>query len=180
MNDCEPDIRRLWHDQPREPVVSIDEIRSKADWFRRKVRRWNAVTALIFVLAIVVEAWQVWREPALLERVGDGLTMAAIVYVMYRYRESAMAPMPAGLGLTASVHFYRHELARQRDLAAHPWRFYAPFLPGVALSLLGRALERPAVQSAAVAAIGITLFLTAVWLNRRTAHQLQLEIDELR
>ena len=100
MNEPEHDIRRLWHDQPRkEHAMSIDEIRTKADRFTRKVRRWNIVTAVLFVLAIVLESWQVWREPALLERVGDLLTIAALVYVMYRYRDYAIVePLPAGLG----------------------------------------------------------------------------------
>ena len=160
--------------------MSIDEIRASADRFTRKVQRWNIVTAVIFVLAIVLEGWQMWREPTLLERVGDLLTTAALLYVVYRYREySIVQPMPAGLGLTTSVDFYRQQLARQRDLADNPWRFLALFIPGVALSLFGDALERPAAQTAVIAVLGVALFLGVAWLNQRTARKLQREIDDL-
>lgn len=181
MNEHEPDIRRLWHDQPREEhTMSIDVIRSRAQRFEWKTRRWNRVTAALFVLVIPLEAWQVWREPELLERTGDLLTIAAFIYVMFRMR-GRMFPesMPAGLGLTSSVDFYRQQLARQRDLAATPWEFLAPFVPGVALSLLGRSLDRPPAQTAAVAAFGVALFLAVAWINRRTARKLQREIDDL-
>ena len=121
-----------------------------------------------------------WRHPELLERVGDLLTMAALVYVMYRSRgRVSVGSMPAGLGLTSSVDFYRQQLARQRDLAATPWEFLAPFVPGVGLSLFGRALDRPPAQTAAIAAFGVALFLAVAWINRRTARKLQREIDQL-
>ena len=87
--------------------------------------------------------------------------------------------MPAGLGLTSSVDFYRQQLARQRDLAASPWEFLAPFVPGVGLSLFGRSLDRPPAQTAPIVAFGVALFLAVAWVNRRTARKLQREIDEL-
>jgi hypothetical protein len=181
MNEPEPDIRRLWHDQPREEhAMSTDTVRSKAVQFEKKVRRWNRATAVLFVLVIFVEAWQVWREPTLLERTGDLLTVAAFIYVMFRFRgRMSTKAMPAGLGLTSSVDFYRQQLARQRDVAATPREFLAPFVPGVGLSLLGRSLDRPPAQTAAVAAFGVALFLAVAWINRRTARKLQREIDEL-
>jgi hypothetical protein len=181
MNEPERDIQKLWHDQPREEhAMSIDETRARADRFTRKVRRWNIVTGVIVVLAIAFDAWQMWREPSLLDRVGDVLTTAALLYVVYRYREyMAVQPMPAGLGLTTSADFYRQQLARQRDLAGNPWRLLALFIPGVGLSLLGHALERPPAQTAVIAALGVVLFLGVAWLNTRTARKLQREIDEL-
>ena len=87
--------------------------------------------------------------------------------------------MPAGLALTTSVDFYRHQLTRERDLANHPWRYLAVFVPGVGLSLLGRSLDRPPAQTAAIAAFGIALFFAVAWVNRRTARKLQSEIDLL-
>ena len=87
--------------------------------------------------------------------------------------------MPAGLGLTASVDFYRTQLARQRDLANQPWRYFAVFIPGVGLSLLGGALDQSAAQTAAFAAFGVALFVTIAWVARRGARRLQDEIDEL-
>jgi hypothetical protein len=181
MNDAEPDIHRLWHEQPREEhAMSIDDIRSKAERFARKTRRWNIATAALFVALIVAEAWQVWREPRLLERVGDALTIAAIIAAAYYFKGHATsAAMPAGLGTTSSVDFYRVQLAHQRDLARHPWRYLVLFMPGVGLSLFGRAFERPVPQTIAIAALGVTLFLSVAWLHARTARRLQRDIDEL-
>ena len=160
--------------------MSIDAIRSRAERFQRKVRRGNIVAAVALSLGFVGDAWQVWRTDVLLVRVGNLLTMAAIVYLVIYLRDYVRtAAMPAGLGLTASSEFYRTELARQRDAAGHPWRFYAPFIPGMALSLLGRALDRSPAQNVAIAALGVGFFLALAWLSRRTAQRLQREIDEL-
>jgi hypothetical protein len=160
--------------------MSIDEIRSRAKRFEQKVRRWSVTGGLLFLLIIVVESWQVWRGPDLPERVGDLLTMAALIYSAYLYRPyMTTQAMPSGLGLTSSVDFYRMQLARQRDLAGHPWRYLVLFMPGVGLSLFGDALTRPIVQTAAIAAFGVALFLWAAWVNGRTARKLQREIDEL-
>jgi hypothetical protein len=180
MNEPDHDIQRLWHEQPREEQpMAIEEIRSRAKWNERKVRRWNIFTAVVIVLVIAVESWQVWRETFLPERVGDLLSMAALIYVAYQFRGYAAQSMPGGLGLTSSVDFYRQQLAHQRDLADHPWRYLVLFIPGVSLSLLGRSFDRPVEQTAMVVAFGVALFLTVAWVNRRTARRLQHEIDQL-
>lgn len=181
MNEPERDIQRLWRGQPREEhVMSIDEIRSRAKRFEQRVRRWGVVGGSLFALILVVESWQVWRSPELPERVGDLLTMAALVFAAYLYRPyMTTQAMPSSLGLTSSVEFYRTQLARRRDLASHPWRHLVLFVPGVGLSLFGDALTRPVFQTAAIAAFGVALFLWAAWVNGRTARRLQREIDEL-
>jgi hypothetical protein len=181
MSELNQDILRLWNEQPREEhAMSLEDVRSRAQRFEQKLWRRHIATAVLVAVLIVVEAWQVWRSPELLERVGDLLTIAAFVYVGFRFRGYATAPlMPAGLGLTASVDFYRAQLARQRDLASHPWRFLAVFIPGVGLSLLGGALDQSPAQTAAFAAVGVALFVTIAWVIRRGARRLQDEIDEL-
>ena len=180
MNDREQDVQRVWRGQPKEHVVSVDEIRVKAERFEQETRRSNIATAVLLAVLIAVEGWQIWREPALVERVGDALTIAAFVYAAYLFRGyAAVRSMPAGLGRTASVDFYREQLARRADVADHPWRYLVAFVPGVGLSLLGRAAERPAAQNVAIAAFGVALFLTVAWVNRRSASRLQEQSDEL-
>jgi hypothetical protein len=181
MIESERDIQQLWNSQPREEhVMSIDDVRSKAERFEQKLRRRSIATAVLVAVLIIVEAWQVWRSPELLERVGDLLTVAAFVYVGYRFRGYATAHlMPAGLGLTASIDFYRTQLARQRDFASHPWKFLAVFIPGVGLSLLGGVLNQAPALSAAFAGFGVALFVTTAWVIRRSARRLQDELDEL-
>jgi hypothetical protein len=131
---------------------------------------------VLFVLLIAVEAWQVWRQPELVERVGDVLTIAALAAAAYRLRP---LPGPAARGSTSSVDFYRTLLERQRDQASHPWRYLVLFVPGVGLSLLGDAFDRSPAQTAAIIALGVGLFLGVAWLHTRTAHNLQRDIDAL-
>ena len=180
MNEPEPDIRRLWHDQAREEhTMSTDVIRSKAQQFEQKVRRWNWAIAVLFVLVLLLEAWQVGRQRDVMERTGDLLTSVGFIYLMFRFRSRmSLDSAPVGLGLTTSVDFYRRQLS-QPDLAATPWEYLAPIVPGVGLSLLGGSLDLPPAQAAALAAFGVALFLAVLWINRRTARKLQREVDEL-
>lgn len=90
-----------------------------------------------------------------------------------------MAPKSSTLGLTASVDFYRAQLARQHELARRPWRYLMAFVPGIALSVFGGAVDRPLGQQVVVAALGIAVFVGVAWVNTRTARKLQKEIDTL-
>jgi hypothetical protein len=171
----------LWQQQEREErVTPLDEIRAKAERLDAKTRRWRSVTALLFVVLLISEASQVWLQEALLERVGDSLTIAALVYVAHRFRRQRMAAPPVALGRTSSVEFYRAELARQRDLSKGSWGYLLPFVPGVTLALFGRGLgERSLSQTVAVISFGVALFLGVAWWNAYTARKLQKEIDAL-
>ena len=160
--------------------MSVEIIRAKAERLEQRVRSLNIATAGLFAAVIAVETWQISRSGELLERVGDLLTIAAFVYVAFRFRGNvAVQSMPAGLGLTGSVYFYRDQLARRRDLSARPWPFLLPFIPGVGLSLLGGALDGPPAQTAAVAAFAVGLFVAVAWWEKRRALKIQEEMDEL-
>ena len=181
MTDREREAQRLWRGQPREEhQLSVENIRAKAERLERRVRSLNIATAALFAAVTSLEMWQISRSGEVLERVGDSLTIAAFVYVAFRFRGNvAVQSMPAGLGLTGSVHFYRDQLARRRDLSSHPWRFLFPFVPGVGLSLLGGALDGPPAWAAGIAAAGVTLFLALAWWEKRRALTIQEEIEEL-
>lgn len=174
-------VCKLWQQQERkERMMSLDEIRAKAERLDAKTRRWRVVTALLFMLVLIGEAFQVWMQEALLERAGDSLTIAALVYVAYRFRKQRMAAPPVALGSTNSVEFYRAELGRQRDLSKDSWGYLLPFVPGVALALFGRGLgERSLTQTIAIIIFGVALFLGVAWWNSYTARKLQNEIDAL-
>ena len=181
MSEPEGDIRRLWRDQPREEVrMSIDELRSRSGQLQSRVHRWKSLTIVVFLIAIVGDTWTVFASDEFLDRVGNLLTLAAIFYLAYQFRGyRPIDSMPAGLGLTASRDFYRQQLARQRDFTAQPWRYLVPFIPGVALSLLGGAIDRPLSQVLGIATFGVGLFLWAAWWSNRTAREFQHEIDKL-
>jgi hypothetical protein len=69
---------------------------------------------------------------------------------------------------------------RQRDLSKDSWGYLLPFVPGVALALLGGGLEdRPTTHLIAVVAFGVVLFLGVAWWNAHTVRKLQSEIDAL-
>ena len=181
MSDATERLPGLWRDQPRTAyVLALDEIRSRAARFERTVRNWNIATVAVCGVMVVVEAVQVLRGDRLLERIGDTLTAAALLYVaVVARRHISDHALPAGLGVTGSVEFYRSELEQRRDRAMRPWHCLALFMPGVALSLFGRVMERTLAANIAVAIVGVGLFVAVAALQRRTGRLLQQEIDEL-
>jgi hypothetical protein len=180
-SSADTEVLRLWQQQAREErVMPLDEIRTKAERLDTKTRRWRVLTAVLFILVVIWEGWQVWIREETLERAGDLLTIAAFVYIAYRFRKHRQAATPVALGRTNSVDFYRAELVRQRDLSKDSWGYLLPFVPGVALALLGRGLEgRPISQTIALVAFGVALFLGVAWWNAHTARNVQNELDAL-
>jgi hypothetical protein len=181
MSERNIDVQQMWHEQPgEERAMPVHEIREKAQRFEQRVRRWNVITALLIVGVMGFELRQIAIERELLERVGDSLTIAAFIYLAYWYRRhTAGQTSPGGPATTRSVDYYRDQLARQRDLSSHPWGYLLAFVPGVGLSLFGRALDRSPAHNVAIAVFAVALFLAVAWWHRRSARQLQLEIDEL-
>ena len=180
-SNCDLTVWGLWQQQEREErTMPLDEIRAKAERLDAHTQRWRFVTAVLFMLLLIIEAFQVWIQDALLERVGDSLTIAALVYVAYRFRKQRMAAPPVALGRTNSAEFYRAELVRQRDLSKDSWGYLLPFVPGVALALFGRGLgARSLSQTIAIIIVGVALFLGAAWWNSYTSRKLQNEVDAL-
>ena len=181
MNERERDAQRLWRDQPREEhQMSVEDIRSRAEQLEQRVRSINIATAALVAVVILVEAFQIWKSRELIERAGDMLTIAAFIYVAFRFRgHVTVQSTPAGLGRTSSAVFYREQLVRRRDLSSHPWRFLLPFVPGVALSLLGGVMNGTPTQMGAAATFGVALFVGVAWWERRRALRIQEEIDEV-
>ena len=181
MNERDINVQRMWHEQAREErAMAVEEIRVRAQRFDQRVRRNSVITALLIVVIVGVELWQISIEREVLERVGDALTIAAFVHLAYWYRRQTLGQTTAaGPATTPSVDYYRHQLARQRDLSNHPWGYLLPFVPGVGLSLFGKALERSPAQNAAIAVFAVGLFIGTAWWHRRSARKFQQEIDEL-
>jgi hypothetical protein len=180
-SNADTEILRLWQQQSREEqIMPLDDIRTKAERLDTKTRRWRGATTVLVILLVIIEAWQVWFGDEIVERTGDLLTIAAFVYIAYRYRKHRLAAPPVALGRTNCVDFYRAELVRQRDLSRDSWGYLLPFVPGVTLALLGGSQQtRPAGQVIALVAFGIALFLGVAWWNEHTARKLQDEIDGL-
>ena len=175
------DVLRLWHEQAvEEHAMPFDEIRTKAEHLDRKTRRWRLLAVPLFLVILIAEAFKAWVQEAMLERAGALLTIAALVYVAYRFRKYQQAAPPVALGRTNCVEFYRGELVRQRDLSKDSWGYLLPFVPGVALGLFGDGFEHlPTGQVVALIACGVSLFVVIAWWNARAAQKLQKEIDAL-
>jgi hypothetical protein len=181
-NSPETVVQKLWREQPqKEKVMALNEIRARARQFERKVRRWNIAAGALFLILFAGNAWEVWAQDDTLERIGDLLIMAALVYVAYRYRDyGRVPPMPASLGLTSCADFYRAQLVRQRDLSRGSWRYLLPFAPGLALTVMGRAAEgRPTSQVVAMSVLCVLLFAGCAWVNARSVRKLEKEIEAL-
>lgn len=174
-------ILTMWQQQAgEEKMMPLHEIRTRAERLDTKTRRWRVVTAVLLILMLIKLAVEVWIQEGMLERAGDLLIMAALVYSADRYRRQRLAAPPVALGRTNCVDFYRAELVRQRDLSKDSWGFLLPFVPGMALALLDGVLEtRSTSRLIALVASGVGLFLGIAWWNAHTARKLQNEIDRL-
>jgi len=94
----ETNIENAWQQQPREnPRFSLEDIRAKAQHVEVKVRWWRRVGGAALIVAVIAEIVQVWVGRDLVERSGDLLTIAAILYISYEYGKHARsAPERAG------------------------------------------------------------------------------------
>lgn len=180
-SNSDTEILRLWEQQSREEhIMPPDDIRTKAERLDKKSRRWRMATVVLFALLLIKGAVEVWTQEGILERAGDLLLMAALVYAGYRYRKQRLAAPPVALGRTNCVDFYRAELVRQRDLSQDSWGYLLPFVPGLALALLDGVLEpRTTGQLIAIVAGFVGLFLGIAWWNAHTARKFQNEMDAL-
>ena len=104
---ADTEILRLWQQQASEDqMMPLDEIRTKAERLDTKTRRWRVVTAALLIVLLIKGALEVWAQTETLERAGDLLLMAALVYVAYRYRKLRLAAPPVALGRTNCREFY--------------------------------------------------------------------------
>ena len=180
-SNADAEVLRLWQQQTREdPTMPLEDIRTKAERLDAKTRRWRVITVGLFILLLIKVALEVWMQTEMLERAGDLLLIAALVYAAYRYRTWRRAPPPVALGTTNCLDFYRSELVRQRDLSQDSRGYLLPFVPGMALAMLDGILEaRPTSQKIVLVLLGIALFLGIAWWNAHTARTLQDDVDAL-
>jgi HAMP domain-containing protein len=172
-------IEQLWRDQPNgRPPMALDEIRARAREFERRVQQWRRVGGLTVALLIAKTGWEVWRDSDMVERAGDLLILAALVYLVVRFVRHARADTrPATLGQTSCLEHYRRQLVRQRDLSLDGWKYVLPFVPGLGLMVGARALQgRPASQVMVLIVFAIVLFAGVLWVMARGTRVIEREI----
>ena len=183
-HDDQSDVNRLWQDQPAEKVpMTVEDIRSRAGRLEGKVDRRNlreyAGAAFVLITCVVFG----WREKNVTVLIGGASMMLAAAYIAYHlHRFGAVRSMSSDLGSKDCLNFHRAELVRQRDLYLGVWRWYLlPLVPGSALILIGRAIERPDrwLRALGVAAVFAATLIIIGKLNERVARRLQQRIDSL-
>jgi hypothetical protein len=144
----------------------------------------NAGEYTAAALIALVNGYYMWHFHSLLMRLGSGLIVAGIVYVVLTLRRRGRAQaLPAAT--TPSLNFL---IAEQRDLLRSIWDWYlSPLFPGVAVFLFGASeLRRPdgslivAQRSIAVtAALVVAGFALIAFFNQVAARRLGKQIHAL-
>lgn len=182
----EQEIKQLWKSQSAETVIfSADELQARARAFQHRINRRNRIELAAGAAVIAAYCIYFWLFPFLWIRTGCVLVVLGVLVVLHQLHRRARSRTPPAESLAmAHLAFYRAELVRQRDALRDVWLWYvAPFVPGLLvfrwgveteLASSGAGWRGPLVHLAMAAfALGV------MWLNRRSARKLQLEIDAL-
>ena len=186
MNKPNNSIEQIWQSQPVEGTkMSVEAIRLRATRFERRISRRNVRETIASLLVIVFFGYFFATTPAVLLRITWGLFIAGMVWIVIALRvKGSPKSMPAAMGNSSCLEFFRSELERQRDLLKNvfPW-YLAPLIPGyLALNVAyGYTFHRPRVWAglALLDLIFIAVFVGVWWMNQRAARCLQRSIDEL-
>lgn len=178
----EQDLKQLWKSQPAETAAfSTNELRARAQAFQRRIARRNLLEYAAGAVAIAGYCFHFWLHPSLLVRTGCVLVILGVGVVLHQLhrRAGSRTPPPQNLGMS-SLAFHRAELVRQRNALRDAWLWYiAPLVPGMAVLMWDvqtpQAGWRGLVTQLSVVAVAVGV----VWLNRRAAKKLQVEIDAL-
>ena len=179
------DLQALWQSQPPDgSVIALNLIRQMAEDLDHRVARRNRREYIAAAVVVAVFGWQMFTSPSVLLSIGAGLTIAAVIAVVYMLHLWGTAQtLPSDLALTSALEFHRVQLERQRDLLRSVWWWYLlPFVPGVVVMVIGRALAQPERMVQIIAwSIGmIVIMVGGNVLNRRAAARIQRRIDRLK
>ena len=165
--------------------MSTDILRQRAGKFEnrilwRNVREYagSLIAALLFGSFFV-------KTHDLLFRIAYALFIAGLSWVVFQlHRKGSARNMPAAMGTSTSIQFFRAELERQRDVVKNVWPWYlAPLIPGFVVMTIGYAQARPqpaGLLSALLLDVIVTAVFLLIWkMNMRAARHLQRLIDEL-
>jgi hypothetical protein len=190
-------VEGLWQRQPTDPQnITLKDFHRRMQKFERKVAWRNIREYVAGVFVAVVFAYYAFRFPTLLVRIGCGLLIAGVFYVMYELHHRASAePASLELPLNSCAEFQRRQLVRQRDALRSVWSWYLlPFIPGMFVFLCGlfefvmRLTQAAgtafhvgaAIASFSLIGAGVAAVFFAIWkLNQWAANKLQSQIDEL-
>jgi hypothetical protein len=187
------DIKTLWQNQPmEETAVSLADLQSRAEAFRRRIRWRNAVLYLYSVFNIVVGGWLIYKRvfPTMIYPML--LMIAAHLFVLWQVvTRIGGRRVPESATGQASLSFLRQQYEQQREALSGAWLWYImpfmlPFLwelviwLGGILAHPGTAAQAANIRHFALTITGAILFWGTVWwLFQRGARHWQQEIGEL-
>jgi hypothetical protein len=185
-----PDVKTLWRNQKREDdAVTLAQIHESAETFEKRIRRGVLIEYLAAIFVVLVFGSYIWLFPGWMMKTGSALVILATLFVVWQMRRRMSAQNVPDAERLELIAFIRSELVRQRDARTSAWLWYiTPFLPGMALMMMGRWFQTHAswrslawdyeiiVMASAVAVLVIGgIWLLQVWVAKR----LQRKIDEL-
>jgi Flp pilus assembly protein TadB len=185
-NELPPkNLKTIWQDQnPEATQMSIDEIRTKARNFERKIRLRNFREYLAAAVVAAAFIWFAWHSPWPIVRVGHLLVAAGALCFAYElHRRGSSRTQPKELGTKGCLDFHLGQLERQRKLLYESWKWTIWLIPGFVVLMVG-AIAAGLLSKAAPFLVLVCLWI-ATWLwmmlrrNKRKADALQQEIDEL-
>ncbi len=188
-----PDIKTLWQKQPMEErTVSLAELQSRAQMFRRRIRWRNGILYLYSLFNIVVGAWLIYRGvfPRMIYPML--LMIAAHLFVVWqvvtRIGSHGIRENSAG---QPGLHFLREQYEQQREALARAWLWYmVPFMPPFLWELAiwlrailahpGTPAHERAIRLFVMTLAGAILFWgTVLWLFQRGARHWKAQIGAL-
>ncbi len=183
-------LQSLWQGQAVAPRrFSVDELRSTARTFQRRIWLRNAREYLACVALVILYTVKTAQADGWVSRMSFALTALGAAFVgwqLYRRAASQVVPPAEALGgVQGAMRFHRAELERQRALLSTVWRWYlGPLVPGLALGLGGGLVSALSEHgkvgwSIALIAVVVAAFALVGWVNSFAAKKLQLQIDEL-
>ncbi len=179
-------VQEIWQHQPVEGIkMSVEEIRKRAGKFESRIVWRNVREYAASLIAAGLFGFFLIKTHDLLFRISYGLFIAGLVWVVIQlHRKGSARSVPAAMGSSTCLQFFRAELERQRDVVSNVWPWYlAPLVPGFVVLTVGYVLARPypagLVSAVFLDAVVAAIFLLVWRMNVRAARCLQRMIDEL-
>ena len=178
----EQDIKQFWKRQAVSAATfTPDQLRSKAEDFRRTVHRRNFLEYAAGAIVIAGSGFNLWLFGDAATRAACLATIAGVCIALWQLhrRTSMQTPSPESLGLPP-LNNYRAQLIRQRDALRSVWLWYIlPLLPGYELFMWARRAAMPVSGGTWVYWLMPVLGVAVVGLNLYAARRLQQQIDRL-
>ncbi|HEY7807707.1 MAG TPA: hypothetical protein VIC34_10965 [Croceibacterium sp.] len=181
------DPKHAWQSSvPVAEAPPLAEVRAGADKFYRKIRRRNLVEYAACAFVVVAFARNVVTLPHILQKVGSAWIVLAAFYAAWQLHRRGSAMSPGDLGQVPLYQFVRQQLVRQRDaLKSVFWWYMLPFLPGLAMLMIGNGQAVPPGGGPPIwlrwvsLAVIVGVFAGIWWLNQLAARKLQRRIAEI-